>query len=218
MIQAPASGRSPAPNQGSTGSVHLLNAGGSAAPCSGLGLALPLPGPGPSPSPCPGPGSSPGHSGAAGVLAARALAVGGGPAELEGLPGVQPQVPVPLPVPAPVPVRAVPGKVQIGAVNMGFPSLHSAIPHSQHPLARSSAASSNNLFDHNPSSPNLHRSHNPSAHQLRFRAIPRCHRYRHRLRHCPPLPGTKMEPDRSLQDDLAAQEAAARTWQPELEV
>lgn len=35
---------------------------------------------------------------------------------------------------------------------------------------------------------------------------------------CCPSPTAKMELDHGLQDDLAAQEAAARTWQPELEV
>lgn len=79
-----------------------------------------------------------------------------------------------------------------------FP-LHGAIPHSQ--LEQSAAAPS--LFDHTSSSSKdlRHTSRHP------FPSIPRR-----------ATTSTKMESNQSLEDDLAAQEAAARTWQPELEV
>lgn len=138
------------------------------------------------------PGPSPGHGGAAGVAHARAVAVGG------ALSPVQPQHQQHQ--------QAGPPGVRIAAGAMGFPSssLHGAIPHSHHQLSAASAS----LFDHNPSSTLLR---NRTSVQHPLGSLP----HRHRPR---PVPGTKMEPDQSLQDDLAAQEAAARTWQPELEV
>lgn len=78
-----------------------------------------------------------------------------------------------------------------------FP-LHGAIPHSQ--LEQPAAAPS--LFDHASSSTNLRRASRPPFSSTSRRATP----------------STKMESNQSLEDDLAAQEAAARTWQPELEV
>lgn len=162
------------------------------APCPGAGPGST--GGGPSVNPGepglggPGPGPGPGPGAAAGVAHARAIAAGAG-GDLS--PPVQLQQ------------QAAGPEVQVA---MRFPSLHGAIPHPQHPLP----AATRNLFDHTPSSA-LHRTRTQRQHQ--FRSIP--HRHRHRQR---PIPGSKMEPDQSLQDDLAAQEAAARTWQPELEV
>lgn len=79
-----------------------------------------------------------------------------------------------------------------------FP-LHGALPHPQ----QQTLVGAPNLFDHK----------STSAHDL------------HRLRRnntvafaSPSAASRDMKPDPSLSDDMAAQEAAARTWQPELEV
>lgn len=79
-----------------------------------------------------------------------------------------------------------------------FP-LHGALPHPQQPTPVEAA----NLFDHKSS----------SVHDL--------HRLRRDLNSFPSSAAAssrEMEQNPSLSDDLAAQEAAARTWQPELEV
>lgn len=90
-----------------------------------------------------------------------------------------------------------------------FP-LHGAIPHSRLELDLESASScSNNLFQHCPpaSASNTSLQH-PTRHLFALR-----HARRAASRSAP-----QMETDQSLQDDLAAQEAAARTWQPDIDV
>lgn len=78
-----------------------------------------------------------------------------------------------------------------------FP-LHGALPHPRQPTP----AGAPNLFDHKSSSPH-------DLHRLQRNLIP----FR-----ISPAASQQMEQHSSISDDLAAQEAAARTWQPELEV
>ncbi|CAN8100177.1 unnamed protein product [Discula destructiva] len=157
-------------------------------------------------NPCPGPvglGSTAGggHGGAAGVGAVQ------GPLSLS------------LPPRAVQQQQQQQQQVQVGSImGLGFP-LHSAIPHPQHQLPLSATGPS--LFDHNPSPSNLH--HRTSRQQQQQKQHQHQHQRQSQSHQCSiphrsiPRPGTKMEADQSVQDDLAAQEAAARTWQPELE-
>lgn len=96
-----------------------------------------------------------------------------------------------------------------GAPLSTFFPLHGAIPHSRLDLDLEPAASrSNNLFDHHISSFNTTNLQHPSRHHFRL-TFPRRATSRSTA---------SMEPDQSLQDELAAQEAAARVWQPDINV
>lgn len=160
----------------------------------------------PCPGPGPGPGSGQGSPGASAVPGGAAFAAwhgGAGAAAAAGPAGATVPLggaPAPVPVPAPAPSAGAP----LSSVFAAHQSLHCTIPRSQLDPA---AAATANLFDH---SLNLDLSNNlrPTS-RRRFPPIPH-----------PAVAAAlaKMEPDQSLQDDLAAQEAAARTWQPELEV
>lgn len=92
------------------------------------------------------------------------------------------------------------GRASISTANAPLSafSLHGALPHPQQPTPSDLP----NLFDHEPTS--VH-----DLHQLRRNLAP--------FRDHPAAP-RDMEQNPSFSDDLAAQEAAARTWQPELEV
>lgn len=97
----------------------------------------------------------------------------------------------------PTPAGVSAGGIGTPAPLSVFP-LHGAIPHSQQPTPPGAP----NLFDHKPPP-------NHNLQRLRQHFTPSLHSV---------STTTEMEPNQSLQDDLAAQEAAARTWQPELQV
>lgn len=93
-----------------------------------------------------------------------------------------------------------------------FP-LHGAIPHPRLDLDLEPAASrSNNLFDHG-FSPS-----NNNAHTTSLKHLSRHHLLLSSSRRAASRSTANMEPNQSLQDDLAAQEAAARVWQPDIDV
>lgn len=79
-----------------------------------------------------------------------------------------------------------------------FP-LHGALPLPQQPTP----VGASNLFDHKPSSAH-------DLHQLRRNLVP--------LHDSSVASRSNMDQNPSLSDDMAAQEAAARTWQPEVQV
>lgn len=180
-------------------------------------------------NPCPGAGhGSSGGGGHGGAMAGVRAAAGAGPR------------PVVSNVGPPVPLSLAP-QLQQQQMGMGqdrgglhhsqpFP-LHGAIPQGAQHQPSLSAGTGPSLFDHNPSplaataaNNNFHPSHpqsrTPRQHQRQNLRQPPFG-YRSYSHHSIPVSsgaGTNMDAVKSLQDDMALQEAAARTWQPDLEV